>query len=239
MQISPQLPDNVEDLKALLSAQFAMVQALEDERTNVQIEFNSIKTERDLLKASKRDDSDEINRLKLLISKLQRMLFGQKSEKLERQIDQLELELQDLYINQGERAQIIEQAESNQPKAARKPRAPRQPLPTHLPREVQEILPVETDCPSCGGDFVRLGEDVSEVLEHVPAHFKVISIVRPKLACRCCDTIVQAPAPSRPIARGYAGPALLSHVMVSKYLDHLPLYRQVTGNSTPLYLLRI
>jgi len=90
MQISPQLPDNIEELKALLSAQFAMVQSLEDER-------NSIKTERDLLKASKRDDSDEINRLKLLISKLQRMLFGQKSEKLERQIDQLELELEDLY----------------------------------------------------------------------------------------------------------------------------------------------
>jgi len=110
MQKSPQLPDNIEELKALLSAQFAMVQALEDERTNTQIEFNSIKTERDLLKAGKRDDSDEINRLKLLISKLQRMLFGQKSEKLERQIDQLELELEDLYINQGERAQIIEQA---------------------------------------------------------------------------------------------------------------------------------
>ena len=93
-----------------------MVQALEDER-------NSIKTERDQLKASKRDDSDEINRLKLLISKLQRMLFGQKSEKLERQIDQLELELEDLYINQGEQAQIIEQAQANLSKAARKPRA--------------------------------------------------------------------------------------------------------------------
>lgn len=92
MQISSQLPDNIEELKALLSTQFAMLQALEDER-------NSIKTERDLLKAGKRDDSDEINRLKLLISKLQRMLFGQKSEKLERQIDQLELELEDLYIN--------------------------------------------------------------------------------------------------------------------------------------------
>jgi chromosome segregation ATPase len=143
MQISPQLPDNIEELKALLSAQFAMVQSLEDER-------NSIKTELDLLKASKRDDSDEINRLKLLISKLQRMLFGQKSEKLERQIDQLELELEDLYINQGEQAQIIEQAQANLSKAARKPRGPRQPLPKHLPREVQEILPVETDCPSCG-----------------------------------------------------------------------------------------
>ena len=218
MQISSQLPDNVEELKALLSTQFAMFQALEDER-------NSIKTERDLLKAGKRDDSDEINRLKLLISKLQRMLFGQKSEKLERQIDQLELELEDLYINQGERAQIIEQAQA-QPKPPRSPRAPRSPLPKHLPREIQEILPTETDCPSCGGDFARLGEDVSEVLEFVPAHFKVISIIRPKMACRCCDIIVQAPAPSRPIARGYAGPTLLSHVMVSKYLDHLPLYRQ-------------
>ncbi len=216
MQRSSQLPDNIEELKALLSTQFAMVQALEDER-------NSIKIERDLLKAGKRDDSDEINRLKLLISKLQRMLFGQKSEKLERQIDQLELELEDLYINQGERAQIIDQAQFSQPKAPRTPRAPRPPLPKHLPREVQEILPTETDCPSCGGDFVRLGEDVSEVLEFVPAHFKVISIVRPKMACRCCDTIVQAPAPSPPIARGYAGPGLLAHVMVSKYLDHLPL----------------
>ena len=212
MQISSQLPDNIEELKALLSTQFAMFQALEDER-------NSIKTERDLLKAGKRDDSDEINRLKLLISKLQRMLFGQKSEKLERQIDQLELELEDLYINQGERAQIIEQAQA-QPKPPRSPRAPRPPLPKHLPREIQEILPTETDCPSCGGDFARLGEDVSEVLEFVPAHFKVISIVRPKMACRCCDTIVQAQSPSRPITTGYACPSLLSHVMVSKYRDN-------------------
>jgi chromosome segregation ATPase len=143
MQISPQLPDNIEELKALLSAQFAMVQALEDERTNVQIEFNSIKTERDLLKAGKRDDSDEINRLKLLISKLQRTLFGQKSEKLERQIDQLELELEDLYINQGERAQIIEQAQANLPKAARTPRAPRQPLPKHCRVKCKKYCPLK------------------------------------------------------------------------------------------------
>jgi len=71
-----------------------------------------------------------------------------------------------------------------------------------------------------------LGDDVAEVLEYVPARFKVVRHVRPKLACRCCDGIVQVPAPSRPIARGLAGPGLLAHVLVSKYVDHLPLYRQ-------------
>src|SRR5205807_8025164 len=72
----------------------------------------------------------------------------------------------------------------------------------------------------------HLGEDVSEILEYVPARFKVIRQVRPKLACGCCERIVQAEAPSRPIARGVAGPGLLAHVLVSKYCDHLPLYRQ-------------
>ena len=72
----------------------------------------------------------------------------------------------------------------------------------------------------------KLGEDVAEILEYVPAQFKVIRQVRPKLACTACDTIVQAPAPSRPIERGLAGPGLLAHVLVSKYADHLPLYRQ-------------
>src|SRR5208337_3840246 len=71
-----------------------------------------------------------------------------------------------------------------------------------------------------------LGEDVSEMLEYVPAHFQVIRQVRPKLACARCDKIVQAEAPPRPIARGLAGPGLLAHVLVSKYCDHLPLYRQ-------------
>src|SRR5439155_5778126 len=71
-----------------------------------------------------------------------------------------------------------------------------------------------------------LGEDVSEILEWVPASFKVIRPVRPKLACARCDKIVQAEAPPRPIARGMAGPGLLAHVLVSKYCDHLPWYRQ-------------
>ena len=102
----------------------------------------------------------------------------------------------------------------------------RQPLPAHLPREVRKILPKETACPDCGGEVKPLGEDVSEILEWVPASFKVIRPVRPKLACARCDKIVQAEAPPRPIARGMAGPGLLAHVLVSKYCDHLPWYRQ-------------
>lgn len=81
-------------------------------------------------------------------------------------------------------------------------------------------------CPDCGGHLKPLGEDVSEVLDYVPASFRVIRHVWPKLACGRCDTIVQAPAASRPITRGMAGSGLLTHVLVAKYCDHLPLYRQ-------------
>jgi len=102
----------------------------------------------------------------------------------------------------------------------------RRPLPEHLPREVRKYLPKQKVCPDCGGELKPLGEDVSEILEYVPERFKVIRQVRPKLACAGCERIVQAAAPSRPIERGVAGPGLLAHVLVSKYCDHLPLYRQ-------------
>ena len=81
-------------------------------------------------------------------------------------------------------------------------------------------------CPECGGHLRQFGEDVSEVLEYVPARFRVIRHVRPKFSCATCEHIVQEPAPSRPIERGLAGPGLLAHVLVAKYGDHLPLYRQ-------------
>ena len=94
---------------------------------------------------------------------------------------------------------------------------------------MKKYPPKQKACPDCGGELKQLGEDISEILEYVPAHFKVIRQVRPKLACACCERIVQAQAPSRPIERGIAGPGLLAHVLVSKYCDHLPLYRQI-GN---------
>ena len=99
-------------------------------------------------------------------------------------------------------------------------------MPAELPRETEILQPKDTVCPDCGAALSQLGDDVCEVLELVPAQFKVIRTVRPKLSCTRCDRIVQEPAPHRPIARGSAGPDLLAHVIVSKYADHLPLYRQ-------------
>src|SRR6266403_4058786 len=167
----------------------------------------------------------EVEHLQLLIARLQRMQFGRKSEKLAQQIEQLELRLEELQSEPLEDSSP--QAESfvlNKDTASTKPA--RHPLPEHLPRQTRRHEPKESACPDCGGGLRKLGEDVSEMLEYVPASFFVIRHVRPKLSCSRCDHIVQAAAPSRPIERGIAGPGLLAHVLVSKYADHLPLYRQ-------------
>jgi len=166
----------------------------------------------------------EIEHLKLLIAKLRRMQFGRRSEKVQRQIEQLELRLEDLEVKQAATQAKSEPTTVSNLHRASKPA--RRPLPEHLPRETHKHEPAEAVCPDCGGVLRQLGEDISEMLEYVPARFKVIRHVRPKLSCAACDRIVQAPAPSRPIARGVAGPGLLAHVLVSKYADHLPLYRQ-------------
>jgi transposase len=166
---------------------------------------------------------EEIERLKLLIAKLRRMQFGRKSEKLDRQIEQLELRLDELETSRAQQGAPGPLAALAVNRAAKRAR---QPLPAHLPRETRRILPKQEACPDCGGALKLLGEDVSEMLEWVPEHFKVIRQVRPKLTCACCEKIVQAKAASRPIERGIAGPGLLAHVLISKYCDHLPLYRQ-------------
>jgi len=168
---------------------------------------------------------NEIEHLKLLIAKLRRMQFGRSSEKLNVQIEQLELRLDELETAQAESTASSQKTTGHAP-AANAAKPVRRPLPEHLPREVRKYLPKQETCPDCGGELKPLGEDVSEILEYVPERFQVIRQVRPKLACACCDKIVQAEAPSRPIERGLAGPGLLAHVLVSKYCDHLPLYRQ-------------
>jgi transposase len=168
----------------------------------------------------------EIENLNLLVLKLRRMHFGQKSEQLNGDIGQLELRLEDLEANQAAADPLpahLAIVAANE-KAAKKPA--RRSLPAELPREVETIAPKQEACPDCGGMLRHLGEDISEVLEYVPARFKVIRTVRPKLSCACCSRIVQEPAPNRPIDKGLAGPGLLAHVLVAKYADHLPLYRQ-------------
>jgi transposase len=164
----------------------------------------------------------EITALKAYILKLRRMHFGVKSEKYTQLIEQLELLVDDLEATDAQRACAAQNKSMHSGSTAKTPRA----FPEHLPRETHIITPREDACPDCGGELKALGEDISEMLELERVRFKVIRTVRPKLACACCDTIVQAPAASRPIERGLAGPALLAHVLVGKYADHLPLYRQ-------------
>jgi transposase len=168
----------------------------------------------------------EIESLKLLILKLKRMQFGPRSEKFNHEIRQLELKLEDLETNEAanEPPPVQPAAIASIATPSRKPA--RRPLPADLPRETVTLAPKQEACPDCGGKLRALGEDASETLEYVPACFKVIRTVRPKLSCACCSRIVQELAPSRPIDRGLSGPALLAHVLVAKYADHLPLYRQ-------------
>lgn len=174
--------------------------------------------ERDAVLASR---ELEIERLKLQLARLRRARFGRSSEQLAREIGQLELLLEEL---EAARARSTSESPATAPR--REPARPvRRALPAHLPRE-QVTHQAACSCPQCGGVLRRLGEDVAEMLEYVPARFKVLRHVRPKFSCSACSTIVQAPAPTRPIARGLAGPGLLAHVLVSKYADHLPLYRQ-------------
>lgn len=167
----------------------------------------------------------EIARLNFIIAKLRRMQFGRRSEQWDGTLAQLELALEGIETARREAAADVSPDTTSS--AASSPKRPaRKPLPDHLPRETVEHAPAESNCPDCGSTFVQLGEDVSEMLEYVPAHFKVIRHVRPKLACSRCERIVQAAAPARPIERGLPGPALLAHVLVGKFCDHLPLYRQ-------------
>jgi transposase len=177
-------------------------------------------------------------KLKLQIARMKRLAFGSTSEKDKALLAQLELALDDLETSEGqsEAAPVpvtpIEGPVSEQgPEPKGKPA--RRPLPEHLPRESVEHAPDlahnadgACGCPSCGKQMRQMGEDVTEVLEYVPESWKVIRHVRPKFSCRVCDTIVQAPATGLLARRLRHGPNLLAHVVVAKYANHLPLYRQ-------------
>ena len=170
-----------------------------------------------------RSRSERIEHLKLMVAKYRHMIFGTRSEKLVLQLEQLELELEEHETVQAEAEAF---AERTSPEQQAKSRPERKPLPEHLEREVVTHAPASDCCPDCRGPLRHFGDDVSEQLEYMPENFKVIRHVRPKFACIGCDRVVEAPAPSRPIDRGLAGPGLLAHVIVSKFSDHLPLYRQ-------------
>jgi transposase len=215
MALDPaELPDDIGALKAMLIA--AERRAADAEK-------------------KKRDLDAEIAALKLTIAKLQHERFGPSSERA-RLLDQLELQLGELIEHVAQtattdeitaaQAQTIQPDDQHTPTSKRPRRLPaRRPLPESLPRE-RCVEPSPASCPCCGGRLRKLGEDITETLERVPAQWKVVQTVREKWTCRQCEAITQPPAPSHPIARGRAGPQLLADVLFGKYGAHLPLNRQ-------------
>lgn len=172
------------------------------------------------LAATQEQQGNEIEKLRLIIRQLQRNQFGRRSERLDP--DQLHLGLEDLDAD-------ISRAESKQSapvQDAPVDRAPRQGFPAHLVREDITLETPTCTCSKCGGPLHEIGVTTSEMLDWVPASVRVVRIHRPKHGCRACGVIHQAPAPERVIAKGMATPRLIAQVLVSKYCDHLPLYRQ-------------
>lgn len=216
--MSDTLPSDPDELRAMiaeLTAQNARM-AVEVERMTATLRAQ------DLL----------VQALQARIAKLQRQRFGASSEKIEREIAQLELALEDLQVAVAEGDPIPTTVADGEDDLsgvapAEEPSKPRRHprVPDGTPRE-RRVLDPGTSCLDCGGDLRVVGEDVSELLDMIAAQLKVIEIARPKKSCRRCERMVQSPAPSRPIPGSMAGPGLLAHILVSKFDDHLPLYRQ-------------
>jgi transposase len=204
------LPDNPFALKAMVAA---------------------LQAENARMSATLRAHDQLIQTLRLRIAGLKKKVFGKASEKIEREIEQLELALEDLLVARAEGAAEPMDEHATEPSAPSAPEAAPERKPRRRPR-VSEATPRERReldpgacCPECGGELRLVGEDVSEILDMVAAQLKVIQVARLKKSCRRCETMVQDPAPSRPIPGSMAGAGLLAFVLVSKFDDHLPLYR--------------
>jgi transposase len=191
----------------------------------------------DKLKRLLQSRDELISQLMAEIARLRRWQYGRSSERLGDLMAQLQLALGEVATSPSPPAPIANEAAKNDPsedgstgpKGRQKVlpfRRTARAFPEHLPRETVVHAPPTCDCPACGSLMRALGEDVSEMLDYVPGYFKVIRHVRPKLACGTCSTIVQEPAPFRPIVRAMVAAGLLAQVVVAKYADHMPLYRQ-------------
>lgn len=174
-----------------------------------------------------------VQALRLQIARLRKQAFGKSSEKIEREIEQLEFALEDVLVSVAQQGLVTSDLDDSEAQAAAasaettpEPRPSRRPrVSADTPRQRHELDPGST-CPECGGELRLVGEDVSEILEMITAKLQVIEVARPKKSCRCCEKMVQVPAPSRPIPGSMAGGSLLAYVLISKFDDHLPLYRQ-------------
>lgn len=218
--VSP-LPDDVEALKALLTA--ALQRADE-------AEARAGEAEAQVANAVARESAIEavIAHLKLQIAKLRREQYGPSAERSRRLLEQMELQLEELEADASEDDLAVEVAAANTTSVVpfERRRPVRKPFPGHLPRE-RVVIPSPCSCPACGGSRLsKLGEDVTETLEVIPRSWKVIQTVREKISCRDCQTISQPPAPFHVVPRGWAGPSFLAMLLFEKYGQHQPLNRQ-------------
>ena len=214
MEPRSDLPDDIAALKAVVAAATAKVAAVAAELA--------------LARAQNADDKATIAHQKLEIAKLKRQIYGPRSERTARLIEQMELELDEAAAAATEDDIAAERAavKTTTVTAFERKRPARQPFPAHLPRE-RVIVPGATECPCCGGARLRkLGETVTETLEVIPRQWKVIQHVREKMTCRDCEKISEPPAPFHVTPRGWAGPSLLAMILFEKFGQHQPLNRQ-------------
>src|SRR5664279_4666567 len=208
------LPDDVDALKDALLVERA--RAFE------------VTAELMVARARAAEDVALIAQQKLRIAKLERQVYGQRSERSARLIDQLALTFEELDASATEDELAAEAAiaKTTSVRGFTRTRSERNTFPDHLPRE-RVVIDPPTACECCGGHRLRkLGEDVTRTLESIPRQWKVIETVREKFSCRDCEKITQAPAPFHVIARGWAGPSLLAMIMFEKFGQHQPLNRQ-------------
>jgi transposase len=221
-----QLPNNIEEMKQLFLAQAANLEKLNAELAVASAELTAAK-------AGLVVYALEIEKLKFQLSRLRRQRYGSSSERIEREIGQLELKLEEL---EAVKAEAEAKAGAAAPPATdaptgkpppKKSKKPRRTFPEHLPRTtVVHPFPDACPTPDCDGTLRKVGEDRTQILEYIPGHFQVREEVRPAGSCNKCGCMVQAPMPALPIPRGQADASLLAHVAIAKYCDHLPLYRQ-------------
>ena len=216
------LPTDIEALKRLVLAR-------EVELAEVYADLTTTRV--DLVQSRSRESNAEalIAHLRLTIAKMRREVYGQRSERSARLLDQMELELEELEAAASEDELAAERtavAAGTMVRSFTRKKPSRKPFPEHLPRE-RIVVPGPTACTCCGSTrLAKLGEDVTETLEVVPRQWKVLQYVREKFTCRACEKISQSPAPFHVLPRGFAGPSLLAMVLFEKYGQHQPLNRQ-------------
>lgn len=224
------LPDDIEALKAALIVAREQAHKAELSKQLAFADRDAGAAELAVARAKASEDLALIAHQKLRIAKLERQIYGQRSERSARLIDQMELELEELEAAATEDELAAERAVAKTTAVAAFTRSrptERNTFPDHLPRERVVIDPPPT-CDCCGGSRLRkLGEDVTRTLESIPRRWKVIETVREKFSCRDCEKISQAPAPFHVIPRGWAGPSLLAMILFEKFGQHQPLNRQV------------